>query len=81
MTQTMSQDLTDEQYELADAIEAALEKHTTVGEDAAVSQIARWIGGQQDPEQLRLVLAWMEARVYVVSNGRGGCWRRYGRRK
>ena len=73
------QALTDEQFALADAIELALEsKPASVL--WTVSGIARKIGGPQDPAELRRVLAWMEEHVYVLSNGRGGCWRRYGRR-
>ena len=73
------QALTDEQFALADAIELALESKPA-GVFWTVSEIARKIGGPQDPAELRRVLAWMEEHVYVLSNGRGGCWRRYGRR-
>jgi hypothetical protein len=71
--------LTDEQFTLADRIEETLETRPA-GIFWTVSEIARKIGGQQDPVEMRRVLAWMEDHVYVVSNGRGGCWRRYGRR-
>jgi hypothetical protein len=73
-------DLTDEQYDLADQIELALETKP-VGTMWTVSEIARKMGGSQDSVEMRRVLAWMEAHVYVVSNERGGCWRRFGRRK
>lgn len=73
------QALTDEQFALADAIELALESKAA-SVLWTVSGIARKIGGPQDPVDLRRVLAWMEEHVYVISNGRGGCWRRYGRR-
>jgi hypothetical protein len=81
MPQMMSQNLTDEQYALADAIELALEEHAAVRMVHPVWQIAKWMGGEQDASQLRLVLAWMEEHQYLISNGAGGCWRRYGRRK
>lgn len=70
---------TDAQYELADAIELALEA-TELGTDWSPSEIARKIPAKPATYEVRLVLEWMEAHVFVASNQRGGCWRRYGRR-
>jgi hypothetical protein len=71
---------TDTQYALADAIELVLER-TELGTDWSPSEIARKLPGKPATDEVSPVLQWMEEHVYVVSNGRGGCWRRYGRRR
>lgn len=75
---------TDKQFELMDTIELFLET-TDRGADFTPSDIQRVVAKRHNPVppvyEIRAVLAWMEDHVYVVSNGRGGCWRRYGRRK
>lgn len=61
-----TQDLTDEQYELADAIELWLEARPS--RDFNTSQIAR--GVHADLHQTYSVLYWMTIHQHVNSNGR-----------
>jgi hypothetical protein len=70
-------DMTDDRFDLADQIEQAMERFP-VGYLWLPSGLARETGA--DRNEVDLVLRWMESNSYVVSNGRGGCWRRYGRR-
>ena len=63
--------------ELADQIELAMETKP-VGILRSPSELARKIHANN--LAVRTALEWMEAHVYVTSNGRGGCWRRFGRR-
>lgn len=71
---------TEAQFDLADAIVEFLET-TEFGTDFSPSQIARKLPGKPVCFEVREVLDWMERHQYVISNERGGCWRRYGRRK
>lgn len=67
--------LTDDEFALADAIEAAFDTKPadyfwTYGELAAKT-------GTRDRDMLGKVLRYMLANQYAVSNGRGGCWERF----
>jgi hypothetical protein len=67
--------LTDDEYTIADAIEAAFEtkpaSHTWTYSELAGKT------GCHDRGALGRVLRYMVANRYAKSNGRGGCWERF----
>jgi hypothetical protein len=71
---TATAELTDSQYNMADAIELWLETHPGM---YSPSRIAR--GVKADTVAAADVLRWMDANVFVLADG-NGAWRKYGAR-
>jgi hypothetical protein len=67
----------DQIFEMADRIELVMEAKP-VDTMWSPSELAGPL--KAETADVRATLEWMEAQVYVTTNGRGGCWRRYGRR-
>jgi len=72
---TATQELTETQYDMADAIDLWLETHPGMH---SPSVIARGIKTETVPT--RTVLDWMERCVFVLADG-NGAWRKYGTRR
>jgi hypothetical protein len=69
----LDDELTDEQYEIADRIELWLEAHP--GKLYNRSTIAR--GVKAGHAEVTTILAWLDRNRMVVADG-NGCWRKYG---
>lgn len=66
-------ELTDRQYEIADAVSLFLDTHRVV--DYSPSQIARAV--KCETHEIYPVLNDLAANHYIVQTGRGGAWARY----
>jgi hypothetical protein len=73
---TITDELTDAEFEIADRIELWLEARP--GKLHNRSSIAK--GVKAEYWEVHHVLNWMDRFVYVVAEG-NGCWRKYGARR
>jgi hypothetical protein len=73
---TNADELTDEQYEIADRIDLWLEAHP--GKLYNRSTIAR--AAKASHAEVSYILNWLDRSRMVVADG-NGCWRKYGTRR
>lgn len=74
---TMTQELTDRQYEIADAISEYVDARP--GKDFNASQLAR--AAKCSTHEAHAVLNHMVRENWIKLTGRGGAWARYRRRE
>ena len=71
---TMTDELTDIQYDMADAIELWLESHPGLHSPSVIAR-----GIKAETVRTLEVLRWMERNIFVTADG-NGAWRKYGAR-
>jgi hypothetical protein len=69
-------------YEIADIIEQRVLESKPVGEWWTISEILRKGKFELDDRPAVVTtLKWMVKEKYIITNGRGGCWVNYGRKR
>jgi hypothetical protein len=69
-------------YKIADIIEQQVLESRPAGEWWTVSAILRkGRFGPADRPAVVTALTWMAEEKYIITNGKGGCWVNYGRKK